>query len=50
MFSMLSDVNVLLDDVGDVHLELEDGEHDVTHAVDDTHAVSSPLRFKVGMI
>ena len=41
---MLSDVNVLLNDVGDVHLELEDGDHDVIHVV------SSPLRFKVGMM
>ena len=40
---MLSDVNVLLNVVGDVHLELEDGDHDVIHAV------SSRLSFKVGI-
>ena len=44
---MLSKVNVLnvLNDVGDVHLELEDDDHD-----DVIHAVSSPLSFKVGMM
>ena len=41
---MFSKVNVLLNDVGDVHLELEDDDHDVTHAV------SSHLSFKVGMM
>ena len=49
---MLSKVNVLLNDVRDVHLELEDDDHDVTHAVDHdvSHAVSTPLSFKVGMM
>ena len=41
---MLSKVDVLLNDVRDVHFELEDGDHDVIH-----HAVSSPLSFKKGM-
>ena len=40
MSGMLS--TVLLN-VNDVHLELEDDDHDVIHAV------SSPLSFKVGM-
>ena len=40
---MMSKVDVLLNDVKDVHLELEDDDHDIIHAV------SSPLSFKVGM-
>ena len=44
MLSKVDVGNVLLNDVGDVHLELEDDDHDVIHAV------SSPLSFKVVMI
>ena len=42
---MLFGVDVLLNDV---HLELEDADHDDIHVVS-IHAVSSPLSFKVVM-
>ena len=38
--------------LSDVHLELEDADHDVIHAVADhdaIHAVAPPLSFKVVM-
>ena len=44
---MLFGVDVLLNDV---HLELEDADHDDIHDVSyDIHTVSSPLSFKVVM-
>ena len=49
---MLSRVDVLLNDVGDVLLELEDGVDVllILELEDVLHAVSPPLSFKIVMI
>ena len=51
---MMSKVGVLLNDVKDVHLELEVSVNDIHLELEDDdhdvmHAVFSPLSFKVGM-